>query len=313
MVERYHTHVTILGAGPAGLTAGLYSARAKLKTAVLDTKIPGGQMLLTEHILNYPGFPDGVSGHQLTQLFRTQAEQYDCIVKERVGAVSLSFEKNQFHIKAPDIETVSESIIIATGCSPRRLNVPGEKKLSGRGISYCAVCDANFFEDLDVMVVGGGDAALEEAAYLSRICRSVTVVHRRDKFRASEACQCLIRDCRNIKVVMNATVECFQGDDLLEWVRLVSTVSGKRSDLAVSGAFVYVGQIPNSAFLPDAIERDPSGWVITDDCLATSAAGIFAAGDVRRKVGRQVSTAVGDGALSAISAEKFIMMKSCRI
>ena len=303
----------VLGAGPAGLTAGLYGARAGLTTVVLETKSPGGQILLTDHIFNYPGFPDGITGRELAHLFQRQAEKYGCQIITRVGSVSLSSSDGIHHVSTLKETYESKTVIVATGGAPRRLNAPGEKKFSGAGISYCAVCDANFFEGLDVIVVGGGDSALEEAAYLSRICNHVFVIHRRDTFRGNEACQCLIRDRSNISTCMGTIVKEFQGDDVLASVRLTKADGSKEWDLEVSGAFIYVGHTPNTAFLPDTIARDAEGWIITDENMQSSVPGVYAAGDVRRKMVKQVSTAVGDGAQAAMAAEKYLLMQSCPV
>jgi len=305
--------LVVLGAGPAGLTAGLYGARAGLKTTVLETKSPGGQILLTDHIFNYPGFPDGITGRELAGLFHRQAETYGCRIATRVGTVGLSVSTTGFSVSTQNETYQTRTVVIATGGGPRRLNAPGEKKFSGAGISYCAVCDGNFFEGLDVVVIGGGDSALEEAAYLSRICNHVFVVHRRDSFRGCDACQCLLRSRPNISALMGTVVKEFQGNEVLESVRLAKADDAKEWDLKVSGAFIYVGHIPNTSFLPEAILKDADGWVITDENMSTSLPGVFAAGDVRRKTVKQVSTAVGDGALAAMMAEKHIAMQACRL
>lgn len=305
--------LVVLGAGPAGLTAGLYGARAGLKTIVLETKSPGGQVLLTDHIFNYPGFPDGITGRNLADLFQGQAEKYGCHIITRVGSVGLSNSETGLSVSTSKETYETKTVVIATGGAPRRLNAPGEKRLSGAGISYCAVCDANFFDGLDVAVIGGGDSALEEAAYLSRICRHVFVIHRRDAFRGCEACQCLLRSRMNISTLMSTVVKEFQGEDMLESVRLCKVDGSDEWDLKVSGAFIYVGHTPNTSFLPETIARDSDGWVITDENLSTSLPGVFAAGDVRRKAVKQISTAVGDGALAAMAAEKFIAMQSCPV
>ena len=305
--------LVVLGAGPAGLTAGLYGARAGLKTLVLETKSPGGQILLTDHIENYPGFPDGITGRGLAALFQRQAEKHGCRIRTRIGAVTLTTSKATHLLSTPQETYEAKTVVIATGGSPRRLDAPGEKKFSGTGISYCAVCDANFFEGMDVVVVGGGDSALEEAAYLARICRQVFIVHRRDSFRGCEACQCLIRSRSNIHVFMETVVKEFRGGDVLESVRLAKVDGSKAWDVPVSGAFIYIGHIPNTAFLPDSIARDADGWVITDENMRSSVPGIFAAGDVRRKTAKQVSTAVGDGTLAAMAAEKYLLRLSCPV
>jgi thioredoxin reductase (NADPH) len=303
--------LVVLGAGPAGLTAGLYGARAGLKTAVLETKSPGGQILLTDHIFNYPGFPDGITGRELANLFQRQAERYGCQITPRVGPLSLSTSDGSHRVSTLKESYESKTVIVATGGAPHRLNAPGEKKFSGAGISYCAVCDANFFEGMDVIVVGGGDSALEEAAYLSRICSHVYVIHRRETFRGSEACQCLIRGSSNISTCMGTVVKEFQGDEVLASVRLAKADGSKEWDLEVRGAFIYVGHTPNTSFLPDTIARDAEGWIITDENMKCSVPGIYAAGDVRRKMVKQVSTAVGDGALAAMAVEKYLLMQSC--
>lgn len=303
--------LVVIGAGPAGLTAGLYGARAGLRITVLDIKSPGGQILLTDHIFNYPGFPDGITGRKLADLFKRQAERYGCEINTRVGSLSLSSTDGFHYVYTPKDQYESKLVIVATGGAPRRLNAPGEKKFSGAGISYCAVCDGNFFEGMDVIVVGGGDSALEEAAYLSRICNHVYVIHRRDAFRGSDACQCLIRDCSNVTTCMNTVVKEFQGDDVLKSVRLAITDGLKEWDLEVSGAFIYVGHIPNTSFLPETIKKDQDGWIITDENMQSSVPGIYAAGDVRSKMGKQISTAIGDGALAAMAAEKYLLMQSC--
>jgi thioredoxin reductase (NADPH) len=303
--------LVVMGAGPAGLTAGLYGARAGLRTVVLDIKTPGGQILLTDHIFNYPGFPDGITGRELAHLFQLQAERYGCHITSRVGSMSLTADSGVHQVSTPRDRYEAGAVIVATGGTPRRLNAPGEKKFSDSGISYCAVCDGNFFEGLDVIVVGGGDSALVEAAYLSRLCRHVFIVHRRETFRGSEACQCLVRDCRNVSACMGAVVKEFQGDEVLESVRLAQADGSREWDLQVSGAFIYVGHIPNTSFLPEAVKKDEEGWIVTDENLQSSVPGIFAAGDVRRKMVKQISTAVGDGALAAIAAERYLSMPSC--
>ena len=290
-----------------------YGARAGLKTIVLDPKNPGGQMLLTDDIYNYPGHPDGVTGRELADLFVKQAVKYGCEVKNRAGATKLEQSSASFVVTAREAVYRSEALIVATGCAPRRLGAKGEKKFSGAGVSYCAVCDGNFFEDLDVVVVGGGDSAIEEAAYLSRLCKKVYIVHRRDRFRASKACQCRIQDRSNVSVIWDSVVEEFQGDDLLESVRLAKADGSATWDLSVRGAFIYVGQIPNTAFLPDSVVKDSAGWIMASQKLETSVPGIFAAGDVRQKDVRQVSTAVGDGSTAAIAAEKYLMLKRCTV
>ncbi len=301
----------VLGAGPAGMTAGLYGARAGLRTVVLDTKSPGGQILLTDRILNYPGFPDGISGLELAGLFKRQAEKYGCKIESGVGSLSFPSSNGSHRICTPDHQYESGVVIVATGGSPRRLDAEGESRFLGAGISYCAVCDGNFFEGMNVAVIGGGDSALEEAAYLSRICNHVTVIHRRDTFRANDACRCLIRDRSNVTVLMNTVVKEFQGDDMLKSVRLAGTDGSREWDLEVSGAFIYVGHIPNTSFLPETIRKDQDGWILTDEHMQTSVPGIYAAGDVRSKMGKQVSTAVGEGALAAMAAEKYLLLKSC--
>jgi thioredoxin reductase (NADPH) len=308
-----HFDFMVLGAGPAGLTAGLYGARAGLRTAVVEAGEPGGQVLLTEHIANYPGFLESISGSSLIDLFVKQAEKWGCQVISHAGSARLSTLDGIFQIENRRGCYSAKTVIIATGCEPNRLNVEGESRLANAGISYCAVCDGSFFEGMDVAVIGGGDSALEESLYLSKICRKVTIIHRRDQFRGTDCLQRLVKENPRIELCMSTVVEAFQGGDMLDSLRLKRVDDGSMWYLPASGAFIYVGQKPRSTGLPAEIVRDEAGWIITDDTMATSVPGVFAAGDVRKKIGRQISTAVGDGATAALAADRYLTLRNYKI
>jgi thioredoxin reductase (NADPH) len=312
MAETYD--IIILGGGPAGLTAGLYGSRAGLGTLVIESGTPGGQVLLTERIENYPGFPDGITGQELTDEFMKQAIKWGCEVKPHTGgSTKLCIGNGSFVVETKESSFRGSSAIITTGCEPCRLKVPGEGKFLNFGISYCAVCDGSFFEGLDVVVVGGGDAALEEALYLAKLCRKVYIVHRRARFRGTECVQRLVYSHPKISLLMNSVVEAFEGSDALEGVRLRNVATNECSDLAVSGAFIYVGQKPRSTNLPREVACDECGYIITNENMETSVPGVFAAGDVRKKIIRQIATAVGDGSVAALAAEKYLMLRECII
>jgi thioredoxin reductase (NADPH) len=312
MAEKYD--IIILGGGPAGLTAGLYGSRAGLGTLVVESGTPGGQVLLTERIENYPGFPDGITGQSLTNEFMKQAKKWGCEVKSNTGGSTiLSIGNGSFIVETKESSFRGSSAIIATGCEPSRLKVSGEEKFLNSGVSYCAVCDGSFFEDLDVVVVGGGDAALEEALYLAKLCRNVYIVHRRARFRGTECLQKIVCSHPKITLLMNSVVDAFEGSDILELVRLRNVATNECSMLAVNGAFIYVGQKPRSTNLPREVACDENGYIITNENMETSVPGIFAAGDVRKKMIRQIATAVGDGAVAALNAEKYIVLSQCRM
>ena len=295
----------IIGSGSAGLTAGIYAGRAQLEPLLITGSAPGGQMALTSEIENYPGFPQGLSGQELTQLMQQQAERFGTKVQmDEVTAVELS--THPFKVVTYGGEVEAKALIIATGSSPRKLGVPGEAKFSGRGVSYCATCDGFFYRDRRVVVVGGGDSAIEEAIFLTRFATQVYVVHRRDRLRAEKVFQ--ERAFRNEKIafIWNSVVGEILGDGKVTGVRLQNVKTKEESTLETDGVFIYVGAIPNTAFLEGQLELDDRGYIVTDRLCHTNVPGVFAAGDVQERVLKQVATAVGSGAMAAMEAEKFI-------
>ncbi len=295
----------IIGSGPAGFTAGIYAGRAQLSPLLITGSAPGGQMALTSEIENYPGFPQGLSGQELMQLMQQQAERFGTRVQmDEVTGVDLSI--HPFKVTAYGDEHETKTLVIATGTSPRKLGVPGEAEFRGRGVSYCATCDGFFYQDRQVVVVGGGDSALEEAIFLTKFATQVYVVHRRDRLRAEKVFQERAFRNEKIKFVWDTVVTDILGDGRVTGVRLKNVKTEEESTLEADGVFIYVGTIPNTGFLGGQLELDERGYIVTDRRCHTSVPGVFAAGDVQERVLKQVSTAVGSGAMAAMEAEKFI-------
>jgi thioredoxin reductase (NADPH) len=295
----------IIGSGPAGFTAGIYAGRAQLEPLLITGSAPGGQMALTSEIENYPGFPKGLSGPELVQLMQQQAERFGAKVQmDEVTAVDLSV--HPFKVTTYGDEYETKALIVTTGASPRKLGIPGETDFAGRGVSYCATCDGFFYRDRQVVVVGGGDSAVEEALFLTKFASQVRVVHRRDRLRAERVFQ--ERAFRNDKIVFtwNSVVTEILGDGRVRAVRLKNVKTDEESDLDTDGVFIYVGVIPNTQFLGGQLELDELGYIVTDRVSHTSVPGVFAAGDVQERVLKQVATAVGSGAMAAMEAEKFL-------
>ena len=298
--------IIIVGGGPAGLTAGFYSARAGIKTILVEKLMPGGNMLITEKIENYPGFPAGISGIELAEKMKMQFLKFGGEIKNS-EVKSISFEKQKKIVTLENGEILATDVlIIATGSSRRKLNVEGEKKLAGRGVSYCAVCDGAFFKEKTIAVIGGGDSALEEAIYLTRFVSLCYLIHRRDTFRASKAFYEKLSSYPKIIPVLSSVVEKIEGDIKVEKLVVKNVKTEKLEELKVNGIFVSVGQIPNTKFLKEQVEVNPSGYIITNEKMETSLPGVFACGDAIKKVFYQVVTACGDGATAAFSAEKYI-------
>jgi thioredoxin reductase (NADPH) len=293
--------VVIVGGGPAGLTAGIYAARARLETVILERLMPGGQAAVTDYIENYPGYPEGVPGHELVAKMQEQAEKFGCQIRsDEVEAVDL---------KKKIVVTGSENygwktLIVATGADPRTLDVPGCANLKGRGISFCATCDGALFSGRKVAVVGGGDSAVKEAIYLTKFAAQVFVIHRRDQLRAERIIQEKALKNEKITFVWDSIVTEIKGDQKVEEIHIKNVKTGEEKGMNVNGIFVYIGRIPNTAMID--VEKDKAGYIITDSDMRTSAKGVFAAGDCRSKEHRQVATAVGDGAAAAMSAEEYI-------
>ena len=295
----------IIGSGPAGFTAGIYAGRAQLAPLLITGSAPGGQMALTSEIENYPGFPQGLSGQELTQLMQQQAERFGARVQmDEVTAVELS--PHPFKVTTYGDEYEAKALVIATGTSPRKAGVPGEAEFTGRGVSYCATCDGFFFQDRQVVVVGGGDSALEEAIFLTKFATQVSVVHRRNRLRAEKVFQERAFRNEKIKFVWDTVVTEILGDGKVTGVRLKNVKTEEESTLEADGVFIYVGTIPNTGFLKGQLELDERGYIATNRQGHTSVPGVFAAGDVQERVLKQVSTAVGSGAMAAMEAEKFM-------
>jgi thioredoxin reductase (NADPH) len=299
--------VIILGGGAAGLSAGLYTCRAMLKTLILESLGCGGQILVTDMIDNYPGFPEGIRGPELSQYMCAQTERFGAEIKyEEVSGLD-DLDKPAKIVNTSDGSYTAKTLIIATGGSHNKLGVPGEEEYAGRGVSYCAVCDANFFKGEDVVVVGGGDAAMDEGEYLTSLVNQVTVVHRRDELRASPILQQRAFDNPKFKFLWNHVVEEIRGNEVVEAVRVKDLQSGEVYDHPTAAAFIYIGFHSNSEFLKDKVQMDETGHVYSDINMATDIPGVYVAGDIRVNSFRQLGSAVGDGITAALSAYKYII------
>jgi len=294
----------IIGGGPAGLTAGLYAARAGLKSLLLEQGVFGGQIVNARLVENYPGFPDGISGTELGEFMRQQAAKYGLeTLNTEVSGVRRG---NTYEVSTSEGNIQTAAIIIATGAEYHKLGVAGEERLSGRGVSYCATCDGFFFRDREVAVVGGGDTAITDALELAQHCRKVYIIHRRDQLRATKALQEKAFSESKIELVWNTVVHEIVGDRMLRSLRLRNVKTGQSSDMEVDGIFVAVGIKPNNQVFSQLVELDEAGFIVTDELMSTSAPGVFAAGDVRHNSFRQVITAAGDGAAAAMSTFKYV-------
>lgn len=294
----------IIGAGPAGMTAALYAARSNLKVALIEGGLPGGQMNNTSDIENYPGYAN-ISGPELAEKMFEPLENLG--VEHLYGFVeNVEDHGDVKKVITADEEFETRTVIVATGSKHRLLGVPGEEELNSRGVSYCAVCDGAFFRDQDLLVVGGGDSAVEEAIFLTRFAKSVTIVHRRDELRAQKVLQDRAFANEKINFIWDSVVKEIKGENRVESVAIENVKTGQVTEQAFGGVFIYVGLDPVSDFVQELQIRDQAGWIVTDDHMKTSVAGIFAVGDVRQKDLRQVTTAVGDGAIAGQEAYKYI-------
>ena len=301
--------VVIVGGGPAGLSAGIYCGRAMLETLIVEEKSAGGQLMITDKIENYPGFPEGIGGFELTEKLKEHAKKFGAKIKEYNKVEKVVKEGKVFKVFAGEETITAKAVIWAGGVVPKTLGVPGEKEFLGRGVSYCAVCDGAFFKGMEVAVVGGGDSALQESLFLTNFASKVYIIHRRDSFRAIKILQEKVKEHPKIEVLFNRVVEEIKGDKFVESLVLRNKETNQTETLKVSGVFVFIGNSPNVEGVKDLVELSESGFIKTNENLETKTPGLFAAGDVREKPLRQVVTAVSDGAISAMSAYHYI--ESC--
>lgn len=297
--------VIVIGGGPAGLTAGLYAARSRFSTLVIENALFGGQMTTTDLIENYPGFPEGITGNELSRLMEEQAKRFGVkTVAQEVVEVSL--KEDMKVVKTYESSYLCESLILCTGTEYRKLGVPGETEFTGKGVSFCSTCDAAFFKECQIVVVGGGDSALTEAIYLTRFAKEVKVIHRRDALRGTKIYQERAFANPKIKFVWNSVIQEIKGNKTVESVLVKNVKTNEVTMLEAEGVFVFVGLMPRTQFLKGLVKTDEAGYIVTDENCETSIKGIFAAGDCRKRLLRQISTAVGDGATAAFAVEKYL-------
>ena len=301
-----HHQLIILGGGPAGLTAGLYAARDRLQVMLVEKGVVGGQVLVTDWIDNYPGFPEGLSGFDLIEKMAAQAKRFELETKNaNVVKIELTEAKKKLIFESGE-ELTCQALIICTGARPNKLGIPGEQELTGKGVSYCATCDGPFFRDQEILVVGGGDTAIQEADFLTKFASKVTVIHRRDELRATKVLQEKAFANERVEFIWNSNVVAIEGEKEVERVRIRNN-NGEEREIAASGVFILIGTIPNSEILPlEQLGADEFGFVITDDEMRTKVDGVMAAGDIRSKRVRQVINAAGEGAVAAIAAEYYL-------
>jgi len=297
--------VIIIGGGPAGLTAGLYNARARLNALLLERLAPGGQVLTTDRVENYPGFPDGISGFELMDRMKTQAEKFGLkIQSDEVTSLELSAKHKAVLTGSGSLET--KAIILCCGATWKKLGIEGEDQLKGKGVSFCATCDGPFYRNQEVAVIGGGDTALEEAIFLTRFVSKIHLVHRRDKLRATKVLQERALSHEKIEILWDSVPVRILGEKGVEGIELKNVKTQDVFRRNVQGVFVFIGTLPNTDMVKGLIRLDENGFVVTDDNMQTSVSGVFAAGDIRSKLFRQISTAVGEGATASYAVEKYL-------
>ena len=300
-----HVKVLVLGSGPAGYAAALYAARAELEPVVLTGMQLGGQASLTYTIENYPGFPEGVGGPELGEMFQKQAEHFGAITEFDL-ATGVDFSTRPFKVTTDNSEYLADSVIISTGASPNHLEIPGEEKLTGRGVSYCATCDGWFFKDKKVVVVGGGDSALEEGLFLTRYASEVTIIHRRDELRAGAILQNRALEHEKIKFLWNTIVTEVVGEEKVESVKVKNVVTDEESTLGTDGVFIFIGHTPNTQIFEGQLELDDNDYIKVNNLMETSVEGVFAGGEAADPHFRQVVTSAGMGAAAAIQATRYL-------
>jgi thioredoxin reductase (NADPH) len=299
-------NVVIIGSGPAGLTAALYTARANLNPLVISGNQLGGQISITSEVENYPGFPEGTTGPELVELMQKQAEHFGARIQvDEVTEVGFS-QGSPFRIKTYGEEYEAKAVVIAVGASPKRLEIPGEEAFIGRGVSFCATCDGFFFRDKDVVVVGGGDSALEEGIFLTRFAKRVRIIHRRDELRAGETLKARAMKNDKIEFIWNTVLDEISGDGKVEGVSAHHVETGEQVKLETDGVFIFIGHYPNSSLFEGQLEMDGHKYLLTDDHMMTSVAGVFAAGEIQDPVYRQITTSVGQGAAAGMMAERWL-------
>ena len=295
----------IIGGGPAGLTAGLYTARARLNVILLEMLAPGGQVLTTDMVENYPGFPDGVSGFELMDKMKTQAENFGLPIRNE-EVVGLEIFKQTKKVLTPKGPLETRSIILACGATWKKLGIEGESLLTGKGVSYCATCDGPFYRDQEVAVIGGGDTAVEEALFLTRFASKIYLIHRRDELRAIKLLQERVMAEEKIEFLWDTVPLKITGQMGVEGIELQNVKTGATTRKDIQGVFIFIGTDPNTELVKDILKLDDNGFILTDDNMETSVPGLFAAGDIRSKRFRQIATAVGEGAAAAFSVEKYL-------
>lgn len=305
MSERYD--LIVVGAGPAGLTAAIYAARARLKTLVLDESVPGGQVKTTHKVSNYPGFPEDIKGVELADLFAQQARRFGAKIAKAIEITDhdLAGPMKRFVLDEED-EVVAPAVVVATGARPRELGVPGESKFRGRGISYCATCDGAYFDGKAIHVVGGGNSAVEESLFLTQFAKKVTIVHQFGELQAEPTSTREALDHPKIEVIWHSEPRGFLGEGALERFRIENVKSGEMREVRTDGVFVFIGMVPRTDLLKGLVPFAPGGYVETDEGMATSVPGLFVAGDIRAKRFRQITTAVADGTIAALSAQRYL-------
>ena len=300
--------VIIIGGGPAGLTAGIYASRARLHTLLVESALLGGQMTTTEMVENFPGFPQGVTGDELSRLMEEQAKKFGMEIVT-LEIIKVSIEEDMKVIQTHESTYRCEALIICTGTEYRKLGVSGEKEFAGKGVSYCATCDGAFFQDNKIVVVGGGDSALTEALFLTKFVKELTIIHRRDALRGTKIYQERVLTNPKIKFLWNSIVQEIKGDMIVHSIVVKNVKTGEIKEFETDGAFLFVGLSPRTQFLKGIVQMDGGGYILTNEDCETSEKGIFAAGDCRKKLLRQITTAVGDGATAAFSAQKYLEEK----
>ncbi len=296
----------IVGGGPAGMTAGIYTGRAKLKTLLIEEKAIGGEIVVADIVENYPGFPKGISGSDLTSAMEEQARSFGVEICE-IGATSIELNgDNKVVATTDDRKITTKTVIVAAGTQNIKLEVPGEKLFTGRGVSYCAQCDGAFFKDREIIVIGGGDTAIGDAIFLTRFAKKVFVVHRRDKLRAEKILQERAFSIPSIEFIWDSVITEIKGKKTVEGVTIKNLKTNTAAEKRIDGVFIFIGNRPNTGFVKDMVILDENGYIVTDGEMATNQPGIFAAGDIRAKMVRQVATAVGDGAMAGSSVQRYI-------